>query len=76
VRRPIRKRDLLARIEALERRLAQPTPAPLDGQQAIPVATIGDHTYLGPGPCRETTFTVVCGAHRDAHQLIDEDDHP
>ena len=63
----IRKRDLLHRIEALERRLNQPTPPPLAGQEAIPVATIADHTYQGPGPCRETTFTVTCGAHRDAH---------
>jgi hypothetical protein len=35
VRHPIRKKDLLRRIEALEARLAKPTPAPLDGQQAI-----------------------------------------
>lgn len=76
MRRPIRKRDLLARIEALERRLAQPTPAPLAGQQAISVATIGHHTYLGPGPCREELFGVVCGAHRDAHRLVAGDDRP
>lgn len=74
--RRISKRELLRRIEALETRLSQPTPAPLAGQQAISVATIGDHTYLGPGPCRETTFSVLCGAHRDAHQLIDVDDQP
>jgi hypothetical protein len=35
VRRPISKRDLLRRIEALEARLGTPTPAPLDGQQAL-----------------------------------------
>ncbi|CAL9667911.1 hypothetical protein SUDANB145_07256 (plasmid) [Streptomyces sp. enrichment culture] len=76
MRRRVSKRELLRRIESIEERLALPAPEPLEGQQTIPVATIGDHTYLGPGPCRETTFTVVCGAHRDAHQLIDEDDLP
>jgi hypothetical protein len=35
VRRPVSKRDLLRRIEALEARLTQPTPAPLEGQQAF-----------------------------------------
>lgn len=68
--------ELQQRWKDLEARLSQPTPAPLAGQQAISVATIGDHTYLGPGPCREETFSIVCGAHRDAHQLIDEDDQP
>jgi hypothetical protein len=38
------------------------------------VATIGHHTYEGPGPCRTNLYGTVCGAHRDAHQLIDEDD--
>jgi hypothetical protein len=73
VRRPIRKRDLLRRIEALEARLDEPTPAPMDGQQAINVGTISDHAYIGPGPCREATFAVVCGAHRDEHQLIGDE---
>lgn len=58
MRRPIRKRDLLARIEALERRLGQPTPPPLDGQESIP----------------DTMFSTTDSAHRTAHQLIDEDD--
>ena len=31
----VSKRELLRRIEALEGRLAQPTPAPLEGQQTI-----------------------------------------
>jgi hypothetical protein len=35
VRRPIRKRDLLRRIEALEARLEKPTPRPLEGQQTL-----------------------------------------
>lgn len=61
-----------ARLDALQARLAQPTPPPLAGQETIPVATIGDHTYRGPGPCQETTFTVRCGAHRDAHQHTDK----
>lgn len=33
----IRKRGLLARIESVEERLALPVPAPLPGQQTIPV---------------------------------------
>ncbi len=73
----IRKRDLLARIESIEERLARPVPEPLPGQQTIPVeATISHHTYLGPGPCRENLYGTVCGAHCDAHELIDEDDQP
>jgi hypothetical protein len=71
VRRPIRKRDLLRRIEALEARLAQPTPAPLDGQQAINVGTIAHHTYEGPGACRADLFGQACGAHRDEHQHVE-----
>lgn len=74
--RRISKRDLLRRIEALEARLNQPTPPPLAGQQVISVATIGHHTYQGPGPCREELFGVVCGAHRDEHKLITADDRP
>lgn len=72
MRRPIRKRDLLARIEALERRLAQPTPAPLAGQQAaFSVATIGHHAFEGTGlHCQAELFGQVCGAHRDEHQLM------
>ena len=69
--RRISKRELLRRLERVEALLSQPTPPPLAGQETIPVATIADHAYRGPGPCRETTFTIVCGAHRDAHQLVD-----
>jgi hypothetical protein len=65
-----------ARLEALKARLAQPTPRPLEGQQAIPVATIGHHTYEGPGACRADLFGTRCGAHRDEHQLIDQDGQP
>lgn len=72
----VRKRDLLARIESIEERLALPVPEPIPGQQAIPVATIGHHTYEGPGACRAELFGVVCGAHRDEHHLVDEDDQP
>lgn len=70
------KREILARLEAVEAQLAQRTVRPLEGQEAIEVATIGHHTYLGPGPCREDLYGTVCRAHRDAHQLIDEDDLP
>ena len=35
MRRRVSKRDLLRRIEALEALHQQPTPAPLEGQQAI-----------------------------------------
>jgi hypothetical protein len=73
VRRPIRKRDLLRRIEALEARLAQPTPPPLDGQQTINVGTIAHHAYEGPGACRADLFGTVCGAHRDEHQHAGEE---
>ncbi|WP_422132264.1 hypothetical protein [Streptomyces misionensis] len=64
------KRDLLRRIEALEALHRQPTPPPLDGQQAINVGHIRHHTYEGPGACRAETFGQQCGAHRDEHQHI------
>lgn len=64
------KRDLLARIKALEALHSRPTPAPLPGQEAIPVATIGHHAYEGPGRCQADLFGTVCGEHRDAHELI------
>lgn len=58
-----------ARLDALKARLAQPTPQPLAGQQAIPVATIADHYFEGDDThCRAETFGQVCGEHRDAHQ--------
>ena len=66
------KRELLRRIEAIEAVLAQRTPAPLAGQQTINVATIGHHTYEGPGPCQADLFGQTCGAHRDEHQLHEE----
>ncbi|MBZ6211680.1 hypothetical protein KVH31_34860 [Streptomyces olivaceus] len=77
----IRKRGRLARLEAriesIEERLALPPAAVLAGQQTIPVEpTIGHHAYTGPGPCRDIMFGTVCGQHRDAHHLIDEDDQP
>jgi len=74
VRRFVSKREILRRLEALEARLAQPTEQPLPGQETISVATIGHHTYEGPGACRAELFGEMCGAHRDEHQLIDEDD--
>lgn len=64
---------LYARLDALQKRLAQPTPAPLEGQQTLIVATIGHHAYEGPGLCRAELFGQLCGAHRDEHQLVDED---
>jgi hypothetical protein len=72
----VSKRELLARLEALEARLAQPTPPALAGQQTINVGTIGHHTYEGPGACRADLFGTRCGAHRDEHQLIDQDGQP
>lgn len=71
------RRKVPARVESIEERLALPAPAVLPGQQTIPVEpTIAHHTYEGPGPCRTDLFGTVCGAHRDAHHLIDEDDQP
>lgn len=70
-RRVPSRRELLRRIEVLEARLAQPTPAPLAGQQVLNVGTIGHHTYEGPGLCRADLFGTPCGAHRDEHQLAD-----
>jgi hypothetical protein len=55
-------------LEALEARLAQPTPPALPGQETISVATIGHHVYEGPGPCNADLFGTPCGAHRDQHQ--------
>ena len=63
---------LLERLDALKARLAQPTPRPLEGQQAIPVATITHHAYKGPGACQADWFGIVCGEHREAHQILEE----
>ncbi len=61
--------DLAARIEALEAVLRRPTPVPLDGQQALPIAVIHDHHYEGRGgPCVASTFGVECRGPQDAHQ--------
>lgn len=76
MRRRVSKKEIVARLEAVEAQLAQRPEQPLDGQQSISVATIGHHTYLGPGLCREDLFGTVCGAHRDAHELIAEEDLP
>ncbi|MCX4911853.1 hypothetical protein [Streptomyces sp. NBC_00878] len=74
MRRRVSRREIVRRLEAVEAQLAQ-RPAPLlPGQEAITVATIGHHTYLGPGLCREDLYGTICGAHRDAHQLIAEED--
>jgi hypothetical protein len=61
-------------LEDVGKRLSQPTERPLPGQETIDVATIGHHTYEGPGPCRDELFGTVCGKHRDAHQLVTEED--
>ncbi|MFF1298189.1 MULTISPECIES: hypothetical protein [unclassified Streptomyces] len=74
MRRFVSKRELVRRLEALEALHARPTPAPLPGQETIPVAHIGHHTYEGPGHCRAEFFGETCGAHRDEHELISEDD--
>jgi hypothetical protein len=76
MRRRVSKREILRRLECLEALLTQPTPAALAGQETLPVATIGHHAYEGPGPCQSDFFGETCGEHRDAHQLIDEDDKP
>lgn len=76
MRRRVSKREILARLEAVEAQLAQQAVRPLDGQEAIDVATIGHHTYEGPGACRADLFGTVCGAHRDDHQLLDDGDPP
>lgn len=70
MRRFVSKREILRRLEALEALHRQPTPAPLPGQEAIPVAAIGHHAYEGPGACQADVFGTVCGAHRDEHQHV------
>ncbi|MEV5703144.1 hypothetical protein AB0L55_37395 [Streptomyces anthocyanicus] len=68
------RRKVPARVESIEERLALPVPAVLPGQQAIPVATIGDHFHEGPGLwCRADLFGTVCGQHRDAHHQTGQD---
>ena len=63
-------------LETAEALLARPTPAPLPGQQTFNVGHIGHHAYEGPGACRAEDFGQVCGAHRDEHQHISNDDQP
>lgn len=63
------REDVLARLTAAEVLLARAPVLPLEGQEAIPVATIGHHAYEGPGPCRAELFGQECGAHRDEHQV-------
>jgi hypothetical protein len=72
----VSKREIVARLEAVEAQLAQCPGHPLEGQETIPVATIGHHTYQGPGPCRDVLLGETCGAQRDEHQLIAGDDLP
>ena len=74
MRRWVSRREILRRLEAVEAQLGQRSPAPLAGQQTISVATIGHHTYEGPGACRAELFGEICGAHRDEHQLIADED--
>ena len=67
----VSKRELLRRIEALEADRRRPSPAPLDGQQTLPVAVIADHHYEGAGgPCTADTFGVECRGPQDAHQTV------
>lgn len=76
MRRRVSNRELLARLDAIEDLLKQRTVCPLPGQEAISVATIGDHAYEGPGDCRAEFFGETCGEHRDAHHLIADEDQP
>lgn len=46
----VSKRDLLRRIEALEARLAQPTPEPLAGQQTIDITPRYEQPTLDEDP--------------------------
>lgn len=76
MRRRVSKRELVARLEALEALHRQPTPPPLAGQETLSVATISSHTYEGPGHCRADIYGTTCRGHRDEHELISEDDLP
>lgn len=67
-------REFVARLEALETLHWQPTPPPLAGQETLSVATISSHTYEGPGHCLTDIYGTICGAHRDEHQLVTEED--
>lgn len=61
--------DLEARLIGTRKALEQPTPAPLEGQQALPVAVVHDHHYEGTGgPCTADTFGIPCRAPYDAHR--------
>jgi hypothetical protein len=68
----VSRREILRRLEALEALHRQPTPKPLDGQEAINVGHIGHHPYEGPGACRAEDFGMMCGKHRDEHQILEE----
>ncbi|MFE5406784.1 hypothetical protein ACFQ9Z_36935 [Streptomyces sp. NPDC056580] len=59
-------------LRDLEAILSRPAQPPLPGQTSISVASIWDHVYEGPGPCRTDTFGQACGAHRDEHQHVPE----
>ena len=72
MRRRVSRKEILRRLEAVEARLARCPERQLDGQQAIGVATIGHHTYEGPGACRADLFGETCGAHRDEHQHLED----
>lgn len=57
-------------------RCAHCNPPLLAGQETLSVATVSSHTYEGPGHCRADIYGTICRAHRDEHELIDEDDLP
>lgn len=67
----MRQAEALRRLEAID--LTRPTPRPLPGQQAIPVGTVWDHIYEGPGLCRADLFGHRCGERREAHRHIEND---
>lgn len=76
MRRRVSKREILRRLEVVEAQLSQRPTRPLEGQEAIDVAHIGHHTYEGPGACQADLYGDICGAHRDEHELISEDNLP
>lgn len=61
--------DLLARLTVVRKALEEPPPAPLPGQQAIPLEVIRHHTYEGSGgPCEADLYGQACGEPHGDHE--------